>query len=77
MAGYTRFLELAGGAFAETVVRGVFGLQPGLGDDPAGWLADAPQNRFVRARLLHVPLRGALYTIASGPAGLSIEKETP
>ena len=30
VGGYTRFFELAGGSFAEAVVRGLFGFQPGI-----------------------------------------------
>ena len=66
--------EGCGAAFAEVVIRGMFGYRPDLcGDDLKLFAPDAP--RGFTGQLLHVPYHGSLYTIQSDDKGVRATKE--
>ena len=66
---------LCGADFTDVVIRAFFGFHPSLNldsQDPL-WKADAP--RGFNGQLRHVRWVNGLYTITSGPHGLTVEKE--
>ncbi len=64
---------LCGAAFTDVVIRAFFGFRPGLDEQRMLWAADQP--RGFSASLRHVCWGNALFTLNSGPNGLSGEKE--
>lgn len=68
------FNEGCGAAFMETIIRSFFGCRPDLLGDDLCLLAPKIPRGFT-GQLVHVPSRGARYTITSDVQGLRMERE--
>lgn len=65
---------VAGGAFAQTIMGGLFGFRPEVGRADPRWRPDVP--RPVRGVLRHVRWAGALWEVAGGPTGVGLSRES-
>jgi hypothetical protein len=64
---------LCGAGFTDVVIRAFFGFRPGLNDQRLLWAPDQP--RGFAAKLEHLRWGNALFTLTSGPAGVTSQKE--
>lgn len=68
------FNEGCGAAFAEVIIRGVFGYRPDLSGDSLTLLMPKTPRGF-NGELRHVPFHGATYTIKSDAQGIRKKEE--
>ena len=74
-----QYIALSGAVISNRVISGLFGVEPPLdldaGGIPESFLRDADSPRGFEGTLSGLRIQGRLYTVVSGPKGLTIHAE--